>query len=349
MAFNRPTLPELKERIQVDLTSRLELTGGIMRRSVVGVLSTVFAGCAHLMHGHLDWASKQLFVTTAEGYYLEFMHAGVYGILRKPAAASSGIVTFTGSLGSMVPSGSILKRASDGALFETTTDGLTAVGVVSQNTGSVYNCDSGAKLSLISPVSGVKNDAIVSSDGLVGGVDAETDDSLRQRVLQAIQNPAMGGARHDYVRWAMEHPGVTRAWTKDNWLGVGTVGVTFVRDNDISFIPDAGEVTSLQAYIDLKRPVTADVTVFAPIAKNVDFTLTISPYTAAVQADVLDELAAFFVREAEPGRTIYLSRVSEAISSALNEVHHTITAPSADVACTANEIATLGTVTFSGY
>ena len=41
MAFNRPALADLRRRIQADFVSRLELKGGILRRSVVGVLSTV--------------------------------------------------------------------------------------------------------------------------------------------------------------------------------------------------------------------------------------------------------------------------------------------------------------------
>ena len=39
-----------------------------------------------------------------------------------------------------------------------------------------------------------------------------------------------------------------------------------VRDDDASLIPDAGEVATVQAYIDSLRPVTASVTVVAPTA-----------------------------------------------------------------------------------
>ena len=90
MPFNRPTLSELKARIQADMISRLELTGGIVRRSVVGVLSAVFAGCSHILHGHLDWISKQVLPDTAEGEYLEDHHARLYGITRKAAGKASG-------------------------------------------------------------------------------------------------------------------------------------------------------------------------------------------------------------------------------------------------------------------
>lgn len=346
MPFNRPTLSELKARIQADMISRLELTGGIVRRSVVGVLSTVFAGCSHILHGHLDWISKQVLPDTAEGEYLEDHHARLYGITRKAAEKASGSLIFTGDAGAVVPAGTTVKRA-DGMLYITTEDGLASVPVTAQEAGSIGNTDAGAVMSLISPISGVKNSATVAAEGITNGSDAESDDELRERVLQRIQNPPMGGSDTDYIRWALEVPGVTRAWTFPLWMGLGTVGLTFVRDNDDDFIPDSAEVSAVQDYIDAsRRPVTAEVVVFAPTPKTVDITMAVYPSTEAVKTAVNNELESFFLRESEPGATLHLSRLSEAISAALSEVHHTITLPAADVSCDPNEIISLGTVTF---
>ena len=346
MPFNRPTLPQLRERILADMASRLELKGGLMRRSTAGVLSAVFAGVSHMMHGHLDWMSKQLFVRTAESDYLEYNHASVHGVTRKAASAASGHVAFDGETGLTVPQGTVLKRA-DGALFTTTEDGFASVAVTAQEAGEAGNCGTGEVLSLVSPIAGIKNNALAVSPGISGGSDAEDDESLRERTLQVIQNPPMGGADHDYVRWAREVPGVTRAWCYDQWMGLGTVGVTFVRDDDDNFIPDSDEVDTVQEHIDAERPVTAVVYVFAPTTKTVNFSITVTPNTEAVHNAVKDELDAFFLREAVPGATLYMSRISEAISAALNEAHHTITLPAADVTCEDNEIAVVGTVTFN--
>lgn len=347
MPFSRPTLAELKTRILADLVSRMELSGGTMRRSVAGVISTVFAGISHLQHAHLDWISKQVFVKTAETEYLEDHHASIYGIRRKAAASASGNIIFTGSAGSVVPAGTVLKR-SDGAFFITTNDGLESVPVTAQDAGSAGNTDAGTVLTLISPISGIVSNATVAYGGLTSGADTETDNELRSRVIQRIQNPPMGGSNQDYVRWALEVPGVTRAWTFPLWLGLGTVGLTFVRDNDASLIPDAAEIAAVQNYIDVSyRPVTAHLTVFAPTAKFVNITMTVSPSTDAVKQAIHDELAEFFAREAEPGSTLYISRISEAISSALSEVHHEITSPAGNVTCAPYEIAMLGTVTFN--
>lgn len=346
--FDRPTLAELKQRIQADMVSRLELKGGIMRRSVVGVISTALAGCSHLWHGHMDWVSKQILTDSMDEDYL-LREALIYGITRKAAVAASGKVIFTGDVAAVVPAGTMLKRVSDGAMFTTLEDGLSSVSAMAQEAGDAGNADAGAVLNLVSPVSGVKSAATVGIGGITGGSDIESIESLRPRVIARKQQPPQGGNKQDYVTWALEVAGVTRAWCFPGYMGLGTVGVTFARDDDASFIPDTDEIAEVKAYVEKKRPVTADVYVFAPTSKVVDITILLAPNTVDVQASVQSELEAFFKREGAPGATIYLSRLSEAISSVLSEVHHKISVPSSDVTTTSYEIAVLGTVTFNAY
>lgn len=345
MPFNRPTLSELKTRVQADMVSRLELVGGIMRRSVVGVLSAVFAGCSHILHGHLDWISNQVMTDTMDDDYL-LREASIYGIKQKPAVKATGNIKFLGEAGAVVPAGSILKR-SDGVFFITKEDGLSEVKIEAQEAGFIGNSETGIVLSLVTPISAVQNNATVLADGISGGSDIEDIESLRSRILFRKSKPPMGGAKHDYVAWALSVPGVTRAWCLPHIDGLGSVGVLFVRDND-DFIPDAGEVQTVQDYIESVRPVTASsVYVSAPTPVAVDFTLTITPDTEAVRDAVREEIAAFIRREAEPGATLYLSRISESISASLSEYYHQIVSPVANVTFDPDEIGILGTVTFS--
>jgi uncharacterized phage protein gp47/JayE len=78
------------------------------------------------------------------------------------------------------------------------------------------------------------------------GSDEESTDELRARLLARLQNPPHGGNATDYEAWAKEVSGVTRAWSYPLELGAGTVTVRFVRDDDASPIPDAGEVAAVQ-------------------------------------------------------------------------------------------------------
>lgn len=344
MPYSRPTLQQLKERIQADFVSRLELQGGILRRTFVGVMSTVFAGVSHILHGFIVWVSKQLFTWSAEGEYL-VSEAGTWGLSLKAAGYASGQIGFTGGSGSVVPAGTILTRA-DGAMFVTQEDGLSEVTVQAAEAGSVGNTDAGAVLNLVTPITGVQSVATVLSGGITNGSDIEDIESLRARILARKQSPPMGGKLDDYVQWMLEVPGVTRAWAFRHWMGIGTVGGTFVRDNDADMFPDAAAVETMQAYVDVKRPAGSEFFAFAPTPRRIDIDIEVYPNTEDVRTSVLEELKAFFLRDAEPGAAIYYSRMTAAIDASTSEYHHKIISPAGDVAIESYEIAVLGGVTF---
>lgn len=185
------------------------------------------------------------------------------------------------------------------------------------------------------------------SNALTGGTDQEDDASLRARLRARIQQPPHGGALYDYVNWALEVPGVTRAWAYASELGLGTVTLRFVRDDDTpSIIPDAGEVDAVQDYVDFRRPVTAALTVVAPEPVELDFTIEVFPDTAEVKASVEAELVDLLRREAIPAGTILISRIREAISIAAGEENYVMSSPSADITHTINQIAVMGEITW---
>ena len=179
------------------------------------------------------------------------------------------------------------------------------------------------------------------------GNDAETDESLRSRFLSRIQNPPQGGSKSDYEKWAREVAGVTRAWCSPQELGPGTVTLRFVRDGDLSIFPDSAAVAMVQAYIDVLRPVTASVSVVAPIANPLNFTLSVTPNTLAVQNAVTAELQGLLNREAVPGGTILLAHIRTAIGVAAGETNYILTSPSADVVNSTGYMTTLGTLAWS--
>jgi uncharacterized phage protein gp47/JayE len=100
------------------------------------------------------------------------------------------------------------------------------------------------------------------------------------------------------------------------------------------------------AHIDPLRPVTAEVYVFAPMPKEIDVAVKISPDTADNRENVKLELADFVVREGAPGATLRVSRISEAISAAVGEHHHYLEMPVNDIPVAENELPVLGLVTF---
>mgnify|MGYP001301442666 CR=1 FL=1 len=349
MPFNRPDLTTLIARGAADLESRLPGAAASLRRSVVATLARVHAGVTHGLYGYLDWMAKQIMPDTAEAEHLG-RWASTWGISRKVAVAATGTTTVTGTAGSVIPAGTLLQRA-DGVEYTSDAEVVlvattASVAVTASLAGVDSNADLGVALTLVSPIAGVQSQAMVASPGLTGGTDTETDDSLRARLIARIRTPPHGGNEQDYLAWMLEVAGVTRAWVYPEHLGIGTVGLTFVCDALDPVIPDAATVTAVQAHIDEVRPVTAQVTVFAPVAVALDCTIQLIPNTTTVQAAVEAELRDLLSREAEPGGTILISHLREAISLAAGETDHALISPVADITHTTGQIATMGTITW---
>jgi len=339
--FERPTLRELIARTQADTTSRLSAEE-LLRRSDAVVYARVLAGASHELHGHLQWIAGQVIYDTAEAEFLE-RWASLWGITRKPAEFANGTVAATGA--GTVPAGTLYRRA-DGTEFEVSvsTEVPGDVPLQAVVAGAAGNTDAGAQLSLMTPIAGVNTVAIVVS--MVNGSDSELDEDLRARFLARIRRPPNGGSADDYVQWALEVPGVTRAWVFPQELGPGTVTVRFVRDGDTPIIPDAGEVAVVLAHLEEVRPVTAQVYAFAPVAVPLAFTIQLAPSTPEVKAAVEASLRDLLEREAAPGATILLSHIREAISTAAGEVDHVLTVPAANVVHTTAQMATMGVITW---
>lgn len=352
MPFNRPTLSELISRTKTDIETRLPGADAQLRRSVLNVLARAHSASVHGLYGNQAWLAKQIIPDTAESEALE-RWAAIWGIYRKAASASKGNVIVTGANGTVIPAGTELQRA-DGALFTTDADGTivsgtVTVAVTAVDAGADANTAASTTLSLTTPLDGIDNNVTTDGTGLVAGTDEETDDALRDRLLARIQQPPHGGADFDYIAWALEVSGVTRSWVFAQELGIGTVTVRFMMDDAYSDgIPLAADVTTVQAYIDALRPVTADLTVLAPTAVILNFTISgLTPSTQAVRDAIEAELKDLVQREATPGGTILVSHLREAISIAAGETDHVLTAPAADVVYSTGEIAVFGVVTWA--
>lgn len=223
-------------------------------------------------------------------------------------------------------------------------DGTTAVEALNEGTsGNQLEED---VLTLVSPIVGVFSEVTIVKLG--GGSEAETDDSLRARLLSRVRETPHGGTESDYVQWALAVPGVTRAWAFPKEEGEGTVTVRFVCDGMAEIIPDKAMRDKVFEYIDKLRPVTAHLYVRAPEIKAVNIVIAgLLPDDAEVREAVKQELKDLFAREGVPGQRIYLSHIRAAISAALGEEDHSVTSPTSDpIPDSNNELLTLGEITW---
>ena len=329
--FNRPSLADLINRTTNDVFQRLQ-QDNVLRRADAQVYARVLAGVAHGLYGFIEWISRQIIIDTAEAEFLE-RWASIWGVQRLAATPATGTITFT-----------VAPGAAD-----ITVSGLQATTTVTAVAPSAAsNGYAGQTANLVTPVLGVQTAAVLGL--LAGGGDLESDDSLRERLLNRIQQPPQGGDANDYVQWTLATPGggATRAWVVAEQFGQGTVGVAFVCDGNgagAAILPSAAQIAAVAAFIDTVRPVTAHVTVYAPVAVPIDFAIEgLSPDTLAVQQAITAELADLLAREGQPGGTILLSHMRSAISSAAQEWDYVLVTPAANVVLSPGQIPVMGRV-----
>jgi uncharacterized phage protein gp47/JayE len=357
MAFVRPTVPTLINRLLANAKSRLAGTDPWLRRNVIGEFLRAIAGAVHGLHGHLDYNAQQTCPATMDDENFS-RYAEWKGIPQLGAVTATGLVTITGSNGYPIPAGTEM-QSGDGVIYTVATEvsianGSASATVTAQEAGAAGNQADGVTVSLTSPLPGVNSSATVGSGGIGGGADTESLDRWKARVQAWDQAPAEGGSRRDFERWAFDaHPDVTRVWPLSGAMGDTAVTVRVMTDDATADgIPDQAVLDAVEAYISdaVRKPINTILYVVAPIADPFAPTIGLSPNTADTRAAVTAELADMFRREAEPedgtgnGR-IPLTHVREAISRAAGEVDHAID-QATDLTYAVGHIGVLGAITF---
>lgn len=186
------------------------------------------------------------------------------------------------------------------------------------------------------------------ADTLTGGFDTEDLETWRARVIERYYWTPQGGADGDYVVWAKEVPGITRAWTYRHWMGTGTVGVMIASSDLINPIPEESTETAARQHIGPLAPVAgSDLYVFRPVAHTVDFHIRVTPDTPEIRAAITAELRSFLLRDGYPQGELKVSRISEAISGANGEYSHQLLTPADNISIAKNELAVLGTISWT--
>lgn len=384
MPFSRPTLTQLRSQVAADISAGLPGSDALLRFSGLNILGTALAGLAQLQYGYTDYVSLQANPFTATDEYLEAW-AALKNVFREAATQAGaevpGQVTFTGTNGTPLPIGTPLVRG-DGVGFTTTSIGVWTGTSVTVNaeanadptglTGAFGNCPVGTVMTLGTAIGGIQSSGSVTT-AFTGGADVELDESLRTRMLQAYQNVPQGGAQNDYVTWALQVNGVTRAWCNGNGMGAGTVVVYTMFDvteaTNNGFPQGVGGVATFEtrgaptATLDLLevanwiyplRPVTALVYSVSPTQQVVNFTITGSAgFSAATKALIQSAIAGIFVLYGSPLSTIAgqngvidMSFINSAIAALSGTAGFVVTVPTGNIVGTTGQLPVVGTITW---
>lgn len=168
-------------------------------------------------------------------------------LTRKTATYSVGSVLVTGE--GTIYSGVVFSTRGGvqfEALEDITVSGSAEVPVRCLTAGAAGNVPAGAICEMPITLQGIVT--INNPEATTDGYEAETDDSLRERYLEALQEPATSGNVYHYKRWAREVAGVGEVKVFPLWQGNNTVQVVIVDDN--AQVPDQELVDRVQAYID---------------------------------------------------------------------------------------------------
>jgi len=294
LPFSRPTLTQLRQQVAGDISAAQPGADPLLRFSNLGIIGKVIAAGLNGLYGYLDWIALQGNPATATGEFA-VMWGALKGVFVKAATQAAFAVSFTATAAVTIAANVSIVR-SDGALFVTTASttigaaGTITVPVQAVVAGSAGNTQAGALMTLAAP------NAFVQSTGVAGaltavGADVETEAAFKSRYLKVYAQPPQGGAADDYVEWAEDAPGVTRAWCAPLANGAGTVVVYFMMDDvEAAFggFPQGtggvataetrasaatGDQLTVANYLYPLRPVTALVYAEAPGANAIAMTI----------------------------------------------------------------------------
>lgn len=225
------------------------------------IIYDALAPCAfYLMQQQflLDNYIDLLFINTAVAEYLD-KGAADHGITRKAATAAVREVITS----SEVEIGTVwgINQLTYTITEKTSINHYKAECTTKGKSGNQYYGE-------LSPVSYISGVTATIGNVLIEGFDTESDESLRNRIMEKIKRPATSGNSFQYKQWATDVPGVGAAKVFPLANGPGTVKVVIVDSDRTSA---STELVALVAdYINGVRPIGADVSVVSATEKGIN-------------------------------------------------------------------------------
>lgn len=340
--------PRTRDQVMAALISFLQAKGypptdwieGSVQRTLVELQA---AGLADLEALRLEIA-RGGFLDTATGDYLDLLGQSAYTLTRKQATFARQSFRLTAQAGfgpySIQP-GQLWVGNAAGLRFNNLDGGTLPLGGTldlefrAESPGAAYNLPIGSGTIMFTPLPGV---TVVNTGVLEAAIDKEGDAAYRERCRLRWGELGLGATRAAYESWALSStPSVTKVRVLDNNpRGQGTVDVVVWGEGGLG--PEA--VAAADAYIQQRKPLTANVQVYAATQVNIPVTATIrlrAGFLTQVQAEVATRLAAF-QRSLPIGAIVYRSALVEALFVA-NVLDVALSAPSTDQTLTPTQAA----------
>ena len=301
-----------------------------------------------------DWVLNQSFPQTAAGRYLDY-HAETRALTRLPAAKATGVLRFSAPSAAVtdyeIDAGSVA-MTSGGVRFETTEKAVLSKGeshvdvpAIAVEAGANGNAIAGAiHLMSVYPVGITQCE---NPEAFSGGSDEESDEKLRERVLESYKRLPNGANAAFYEQEAMRFPTVASAKAVGRARGIGTVDV-YVSTH--AGAPEEKLLGEIAAALQKKREIAVDVAVKAPTERTIPVRAELTAEQGWTMQEITDAatvaLQAYFTGE-RLGEAVYTAKLASILYGVEGVKNCHLLAPEADVSVSATELPVLGTVTLT--
>ena len=329
---------------------------GYLPNTACDLAARLYAAAAQVqaLYAQAEWVLNQSFPQTAQGEYLDF-HAETRGISRAQAEKAAGTLRFsiTTAVGQdlEIPAGTVCMNAG-GVRFQTTQGAVLEAGELTvdvpaeaMESGASGNVSPGTVVLMAVPPAGIER--CTNPEAFAGGTDAESDEALRQRILDSYWRLPNGANAAYYEQSALGYPGVAAATAVGRARGIGTVDVYVATE---AGLPDTALLTAIETALQAKREIAVDVEVCAPQEQTVDVTVAIQAaegYTYDQAEDAADAAIRAHFTGNLLGKGVTLAELGHLLYSLDSVANYRFTAPAADVAAVVTSLPRLGTLAIS--
>ncbi len=343
------TIDEIYQSMKNEYETRCDLVlrdGGDMSLRFYAIAAQVLS-----LEAHGEFILRQSFPQTAQGEYLDY-HAAVRSLGRLGETNSEGVIRFYVNAAAVqsinIPEG-VVCTDSDGREYITTTAKTLEV-------GSLY-CDVPAKSKVGGAANNVPQSAIaympLPPTGITrcsnpapfyGGTDGESDEALRQRVLESYSLLPNGANSAYYEAQALTIDGVFAVEVLPKARGLGTVNVAVA---SVSGAPSNDVLEKVQEHLSLIREICVDVLAVKANLVTHNVSVQIKTDNFEETRPLVESAIRAYFTGALLGKPVLLAELGKAIFSVSNVSNYKITAPSADVPAVGGVLPILGTLTIT--
>lgn len=271
MSLETPTTTEISDNIVSQMEANLNQSVPLLSKSFIRVMAKAMAGVFVLIYKYGGFIFLQVFPSTASNKETivngkTITPLAEWGSLigvgsQTPAVQAELYAAVTvQSAGATLPAGSQLINRTNGVTYLTTTSVLLSGSSVTlgikasadqsggDGSGTIGNLDAGAIVSFANPLPSVARDATIQSV-ITYGVDAETTDSYRQRIIERFQARPQGGAYADYRVWGEAVEGIAAVYPYTGQTP-GAVNVYVLASDGPGIVNGIPTAAQLQAVLD---------------------------------------------------------------------------------------------------